>query len=321
MKRRVFVGSSHEALDKARELCDLLSDASTDCVLWNAVFRPGYLTFEALENMLLDCSAAVFVATADDNVTLDNKSTWIPRTNVMLEFGLVAGRLGRHNVAICQYPKAELPSDLAGLTVIQMADERAAEFPGSESLVSKRGEEALQAWRTRLLATAEMVARTDILHGYTGVWRFAVHLEEWRGIPLALPAFAQVNGVLQLYVSASGQGGSGVGLARVTFKVDASANPSRATYQGEFRVCQELHDFTCTQTGGLAFTGQTFALHKMNASGVPWRELDIDAPPDPWPFRWVLEPGPEPRTLLGTMMTESPRTTGTVEAIKDPEFV
>jgi hypothetical protein len=27
------------------------------------VFQPGYLTFEALEKMLLDCGAAVFLAT------------------------------------------------------------------------------------------------------------------------------------------------------------------------------------------------------------------------------------------------------------------
>ena len=320
MKRRIFVGSSHEALTKASRICDLLKDEDTDCVLWNTVFRPGYVTFDALENMLLDCSAAVFIASADDSVTSDDKVRSIPRTNVMLEFGLVAGRLGPHNVAICHYPTAELPSDLAGMTVVEMKDGTSANEPDSSELTQK-GAEALKAWKTRLLATTEMVARTQIVHGYTGVWRFAVHLDQWRGIQLALPSFAQVNGVLHLFVSASGQAGSGFAVARITFRVEENVNPIRSKYQGEFRVCQELRDFTCNRSGAMSFSGQTFAIHKMNASGSPWPELDVDAPPDPWPFKWELKPGADPRTLIGTMSTESPRTVGKLEVIKDPELL
>jgi hypothetical protein len=298
----------------------VLNDEHTEAVLWNTVFRPGFVTFDALENMLLDCSAAVFIASADDNVTNDDGVHSIPRTNVMLEFGLVAGRLGPHNVAICKYPNAVLPSDLTGMTVVEMKDGASTTEPKGPELTAK-GRDELRAWKKRLLATAEMVARTGIVHGYTGVWRFGVHLEEWRGIQLALPSFAQANGVLHLYVSASGQAGSGFSVARLTFRVEEAGNPNRSKYQGEYRVCQELGDFTCSQTGALSFSGQSFAIHKMNASGSPWSELDTDGPPDPWPFRWRLEPGLEPRTLVGTMSTESPRTQGRVEAVKDPELL
>jgi hypothetical protein len=320
MKRRIFVGSSHEELAKATKICDSLNDQDTECVMWNTVFRPGYVTFDALENMLLDCSAAVFIASGDDRVTSDDGVRSIPRTNVMLEFGLVAGRLGPHNVAICRYPTAELPSDLAGMTVVEMVGPGSTNGPNGSEL-TQRGAEALKSWKTRLLATTEMVARTSIVHGYTGVWRFGVHLDQWRGIQLALPSFAQVNGVLHLFVSASGQAGSGSAVARVTFRVEDNTNPLRSKYQGEFRVCQELRDFTCDQTGAISFSGQTFAIHKMNASGNPWSELDVDAPPDPWPFKWVLDPGPDPRTLIGTMSTESPKTVGRVEAVKDPDLL
>jgi predicted nucleotide-binding protein len=49
--------------------------------------------------MLMECCAAVFVATPDDDATIREKHVRMPRANVMLEFGLVAGRLGRHNIA------------------------------------------------------------------------------------------------------------------------------------------------------------------------------------------------------------------------------
>jgi hypothetical protein len=35
----------------------------------------------------------------------------------------------------------------------------------------------------------------------------------------------------------------------------------------------------------------------------------------------VLDPGPDPRTLIGTMSTESPKTVGRVEAVKDPDLL
>jgi len=52
--------------------------------------QPGYLTFEALEAMLLRCCGAVFVATPDDQSVIRGQRVSSPRANIMLEFGLVA---------------------------------------------------------------------------------------------------------------------------------------------------------------------------------------------------------------------------------------
>ena len=119
-KRRVFIGSSSEYLPEVSRIKQLLDNDSIECVLWTTVFQPGYLTFEALESMLLDCGAAVFLATPDDEAEIRHERVATPRANVMLEFGLVAGRLGRHNIAVCRYTNANMPSDLQGLTVIEM---------------------------------------------------------------------------------------------------------------------------------------------------------------------------------------------------------
>ena len=93
--RRVFVGSSTEGHKEADEVCDLLKNEDTAAVYWPEVFAPSSLTFEALENMLLECCGAVFVATPDDRGAIRGRPVEMPRANVMLEFGLVAGRLGR----------------------------------------------------------------------------------------------------------------------------------------------------------------------------------------------------------------------------------
>ena len=121
MGHPIFVGSSTEGLDKARQICDLFSrDGDAKAILWTEIFEPGFLTLEALEEMLRRCCSAVFVVNPDDQMEIRGKTVRTPRANVMLEFGLVAGRFGHHSVAVCQYGGAELPPDLQGLTVICM---------------------------------------------------------------------------------------------------------------------------------------------------------------------------------------------------------
>jgi predicted nucleotide-binding protein len=83
----------------------LSHEQDTRSVEWTEVFQPGYLTFEALEAMLLRCCGAVFVATPDNQSVIRGEKVSSPRANIMLEFGLVAGRMGRHNIALCQYAR------------------------------------------------------------------------------------------------------------------------------------------------------------------------------------------------------------------------
>ena len=107
MNRKVFIGSSTESLDRAYAIRDRLCKIEgIECVLWKEVFEPGSLTFEALEDMLLRCCAAVFVATPDDTSVIRGRTIRCPRANVLLEFGLLAGRMGRHNVAVCRDRKS-----------------------------------------------------------------------------------------------------------------------------------------------------------------------------------------------------------------------
>jgi predicted nucleotide-binding protein len=273
VKRRIFVGSSTEGLDKAQRICELLSDKEeTECTLWTSVFEPGFLAFEALETMLLECCAAVFIASPDDESTIRGRRVKVPRSNVMLEFGLVAGRIGRHNIALCQYGGAELPSDLKGLTVIEM-DPRPSEQIDGDSF-RNQAEERLRIWTSGLSATADMVARTDIVHGYTGRWDFELRLQKWRNLLIVLPSYAHVNGSFDLFMSAGGQIGRGFAHGRVFFKLMKQGAADHSIYQGEYRTAHEITNAFCHKNGSIDFTTQAFVLQRMNSIGIAPPELE-----------------------------------------------
>jgi predicted nucleotide-binding protein len=319
MKRRIFVGSSTEGISQAHQICELLSKLeNTECVLWKTVFEPGFLTFEALESMLLECNAAVFIVTADDEAIIRGKAVKIPRANIMLEFGLVAGRIGRRNIALCVYGDARLPSDLKGLTVISMGQCDTSSDQRNIQLASQEGEEKLRSWSAGLLATANMVPRTEIVHGYTGRWDFNLNLNKWRGLVISKPSFANVKGSFDLFLPASGRVGRGFTHARIFFKLITD----KGVHEGEYRSSHAITSALCHTDGSLEFTSEAFVLQKVALSGAAPPELSgIDFAPEPWSSRWRLAPSSEPRTLKGTVGTEEVSLTeGTVKAVKNSEL-
>ncbi len=301
MERRIFVGSSTESIEKAKQICHVLSNVEqTEGVLWTDVFDPGSLTFEALEQMLVKCCGAVFVATPDDESVIRGKTIKSPRANVLLEFGLVAGRLGRNSIALCRYGEAELPSDLKGLTIIEM--DKGEEQPDS---VSKQAEERLRIWGSRLIPTVEAVPRTALLHGYTGRWSFQLALEKWRDLSIDRPDYVQINGSVDLLLSPNGQDGKGMAHGRLFFKLFSGAGLGPNTCQGEYRTAHEITSASLRPDGSLQMSTQAFAQQKMSSSGNPPAQiLGMDVLPEPWSSQWMLNPGSEPRTLEGQMHSD-----------------
>lgn len=346
MNRQVFVGSSKEGLNYAKEICDLLNnEQDIRCVLWPEIFEPGSLTFEALEEMLMECCAAVFVATPDDHAVIREKQVSMPRANVMLEFGLVAGRLGRHNIALCSYGAAELPSDLAGLTVIKMDGDSSCLPEAQQAILLQGGNAQLRRWCSRVLPTTERVPRTEIVHGYTGNWDFELQFETWRAIPVRVPSYAQVNGHFTLWISADGECGAGNAHGHLAFKLFSEhgsscveSNPAtddssrgqlsghtreprgsnQKPYAGEFQVAHEFQNVECQKDGGLKLLSRVHSIQPIHMSGRPWPQLEgLYGPPEPWLFEWALSCTPAPRVLDGRISTSAGGLTkGTVRAIK-----
>jgi len=116
MKPRIFIGSSTEGLDVARKVKDFFSK-DFECYLWNdGIFKynENYLETLLKEANLFDYGILVF--TKDDFTKSREKKFDSPRDNVVFEYGLFLGRLGRDNAFILQGENVKLPSDLFGIT-------------------------------------------------------------------------------------------------------------------------------------------------------------------------------------------------------------
>ncbi len=117
---RVFIMSSVEALPIVDLLIKQFEHDPFLAVAWkNGVFRASHYTLDELEAELDDADFAIAVAHADDTVITRDDEWPTIRDNVILEFGLFMGRLGRRRAFLMEPRDGDLklPSDLAGLTI------------------------------------------------------------------------------------------------------------------------------------------------------------------------------------------------------------
>lgn len=117
-KPRVFIGSSVEGLKVAYAVQqNLLHEA--EVTVWDqGIFELSRTTIESLTKALSDSDFAVFVFSPDDLVKLRNAESPSVRDNVLFEFGLFVGKLGRERVffLVPNGGELHLPTDLLGIT-------------------------------------------------------------------------------------------------------------------------------------------------------------------------------------------------------------
>lgn len=156
MKPRVFIGSSTEGLPIAYALQDNLEGAAEVTVWDQNVFNPSKYILEDLLEKLQSTDFGVFVFSPDDLVQIRGQEQAAVRDNVIFEFGLFVGHLGRQN-SVMLLPKGEpvrIPSDLWGVNVLKFDSNRedgnlqAALGPASSKI------------RTRLAAVPSVKAET-----------------------------------------------------------------------------------------------------------------------------------------------------------------
>lgn len=341
MKRTIFVGSSHEGKCELEQICAALracdalkgSDAlqsSCDAKFtpkkWTEVFKPGLFNFEALEVMLTECCGGVFVIRRDDVVwhhEPSNEPTYMPRGNVLVEIGLVAGRLGRKNIALCVFDKTELPSDLNGMTVIPV-DREITHDDGSRPVASAINHELvhkLDQWASQLLATAEGIPRTEVFHGYTGRWWFEVQLSLFRGILIKEPSHAMLHGYFDLLIFPEGGEGSGYADCTLAFLLEPSQDRSDSVhqrYEGAFHIVHELLNIGCKADGTIEFDSQRLGIQENTSKGEAWPELhDLSQMSEQVTYNWVLNTTNRPRQLTGKFSSSVPgRAEGQITAKK-----
>lgn len=118
MKPRLFIGSSVESIQIAKVAQLHLQHCSQPKVWDQGIFELSRNGLESLVSALDDFEFALFVFAPDDFTTLRGKEFRSVRDNVVFEFGLFIGRLGRENTFFL-IPKGEtdlrIPTDLLGI--------------------------------------------------------------------------------------------------------------------------------------------------------------------------------------------------------------
>jgi len=115
-KPKVFIGSSKEGLHIAKKLETSL-DGIVECELWLDIFDFGKSNFDNLVDQIAFYDYAILVATGDDTITSRGKAKKGARDNVLFEFGLFTGGLGKTRVFYMLEENTKIPSDLLGITL------------------------------------------------------------------------------------------------------------------------------------------------------------------------------------------------------------
>lgn len=124
-KKEIFIGSSKSVLSKVGEIARYIDDLGGVAKPWNTkgLFVAGQYTFDTLIKVARKMDGAIFMFNGEDetwyNETL--KSEKEVRDNVLLEYGVFAGILGRDKVAFICENNPKIASDLSGITYINGA--------------------------------------------------------------------------------------------------------------------------------------------------------------------------------------------------------
>lgn len=123
IKKRVFIGSSTEALGIAQKVKGALENRNFEATIWNenlwddSVFKINNNYFSDLLKATLKYDFGILIGTQDDKVEYRGNIVMLPRDNVIFELGLFLGRLGASKCAFLLEKDTNLLSDLKGLTL------------------------------------------------------------------------------------------------------------------------------------------------------------------------------------------------------------
>ena len=128
----VFIGSSTEHLPTARALAKVLGGFAKPTVWEDAPFELNASTLDGLLAEAERADFAVFVFDNDDTVRIRNVAVRTVRDNVLFEFGLFTGRMGKGRtfwISAKGSQAPHIPTDLLGVTHLTFAKPRSRETP------------------------------------------------------------------------------------------------------------------------------------------------------------------------------------------------
>lgn len=130
-KPRVFIGSSKEGLALAEAVFADISQETEPTIWKHDIFLPSRYPLEALEKQLKVHSFAILIASPDDILIKRDNISSSMRDNILLEFGLFTGVLGRKRTFLMlpQNEEIAIPSDLLGIIPAKYDEKRLLKKP------------------------------------------------------------------------------------------------------------------------------------------------------------------------------------------------
>lgn len=122
----IFIGSSREASEILDWVSETLERQGHKPIRWDnpGLFPPGRSTFDRLIEISKSVQGAVFIFAEDDRVWYRGDGVHQPRDNVLIEYGLFAGRLGAGKSIVAVHKKPKQPADLLGITYVDVSESR-----------------------------------------------------------------------------------------------------------------------------------------------------------------------------------------------------
>ena len=165
-KARIFIGSSSEGKAAAETTASALEGAGMRPLLWSQFFKTPDLPLQELDRRMADADGAILVGSADDRLMSRGTEFDQMRDNVLLEYGLFAGHLGRHRCILLMPDDSRfrVPSDLLGVAGFELYTEKTLDAVARE--VFKRLQAAFAADGFRPPSLHERCRRLLLVSGW-----------------------------------------------------------------------------------------------------------------------------------------------------------
>jgi Predicted nucleotide-binding protein containing TIR-like domain len=164
MSTTVFIGSSAEGLKYANAIQEVVTNEGYAVLPWKRAFRGGSAHLEDFVSISERVDAAILAGTPDDTLLSRDQQAIVIWGNVLFEYGLFVGRLGRHVTTLALVGNTTLPSDLDGIS--HLPSERWQKGISLEHYAANVVEPRIRRW----LADAfwprdapDLIARADAL--------------------------------------------------------------------------------------------------------------------------------------------------------------
>ena len=126
----IFIGSSKEGKKLAQQI-EKDFKGFAQCRLWMDAFDFGVSNYDNLMRQVAFYDYAILIATADDILESRKQTFNSVRDNVLFEFGMFAGGLGKSRVFYIVEEGTKIPSDLSGITLPFLPKRTSKKFPAA----------------------------------------------------------------------------------------------------------------------------------------------------------------------------------------------